>query len=244
MSINVDAYFKEVDQMPWGKLFYDLLWQQLNELTKETRQPLHILDFGAGFGKTADYLANLGHQVVAYEPNQEMQNYRYHSTNYTYLTNDFEANIAGKAFDVILLHNVLEYVENRSELLNQLWTLLKTGGTLSLVKHNSRGRVLVNAVLREDPKQALLEYQGQAGYSINFGTVNDYSNDWLLKWVTNNSATVTADYGIRTFYGLSQNSEIKFSKKWQEDMLALEKSCDNDPIFKEIAMFRHFMLQK
>src|SRR5699024_12593671 len=71
-----------------------LFRSQLNELTKETRQPLHILDFGAGFGKTADYLANLGHQVVAYEPNQEMQNYRYHSTNYTYLTNDFEANIA------------------------------------------------------------------------------------------------------------------------------------------------------
>lgn len=50
MKINIKGYWDTVN-MPWGKLFYKLL---KNHLDYEGR---NILDFGSGFGITADYLA-------------------------------------------------------------------------------------------------------------------------------------------------------------------------------------------
>lgn len=244
MTVNVEAYFKEVDEMPWGKLFYRLLWQQLDQADLGAVEPLKVLDFGAGFCKTAAYLAAAGHQVTAYEPNREIAAHRYQTANYRFLSGDFaevKIPLQHEKYDLILLHNVLEYVEDRNEILDFLWSLLVPGGRFSLVKHNPRGRIMVNAVLRDDPAQALAELQGKAGQSVNFGKVIDYTNEWLLDWLDEKDTAVTGDYGIRMFYGLSQNSEIKFTEDWQENMFRLESECQTDAIFKKIAMFRHFL---
>lgn len=247
MTVNADAYFKEVDEMPWGQMFYQLLWQQLDKVTAPAAEPLKILDFGAGFGKTAAHLAAAGHQVTAYEPNEELAARRYKTAEYRFLRGDLaevKAALHLERYDLILLHNVLEYVADRNEVLDFLWDLLTPGGSFSLVKHNPRGRIMVNAVLRDDPAQALAELHGADGQSLNFGTVKDYSNEWLLDWLAEKETTVTGDYGIRMFFGLSQNSAVKFTKDWQENMLQLETECQTDPIFKKIAMFRHFLWMK
>lgn len=245
--IDAVAYFNEVDQMPWGKLFYRLLWDQLEELTDDETRNLRILDFGAGFCKTADFLAQVGYHVTAYEPNSELASRRYQNADYRFIGGDFtdftEA-VAQESFDVILLHNVLEYVDDRDELLRKLWERLASGGRFSLVKHNPRGRIMVNGVLRDNPRQALAELHGAAGHSVNFGQVLDYPNEWLLTWMSQHQGIFAADYGIRMFYGLSQNSQIKFTDEWQQEMYKLENECATDPVFKEIAMFRHFWFVK
>ena len=44
-------------------------------------------------------------------------------------------------FDVIICHNVLEYVEDVKPYLEAFSRLLKPGGLLSIVKHNHVGRI-------------------------------------------------------------------------------------------------------
>ncbi len=42
-------------------------------------------------------------------------------------------------------------------------------------------------------------------------------------------------YGIRTFFGLSSNNEIKFSEEWYRDMLELEIKAGAIDEYKKVA---------
>ena len=59
---------------------------------------------------------------------------------------DFSDNI----FDIVFCHNVLEYVDDKAEVMHELSRILKPDGVLSLVKHNRIGRVMQMAVLLDD----------------------------------------------------------------------------------------------
>ena len=67
MPDSIEDYRNLIEQ-PWGKMFYDMIFRQLN-LPKDKK--LNILDYGAGFCVTASYYAE-NHNVTAYEPNPEM----------------------------------------------------------------------------------------------------------------------------------------------------------------------------
>ena len=71
MSDAIRKYRDMVEQ-PWGKMFYDLIFRQLN-IPNEKR--VRLLDFGAGFCLTADHYAKF-HDVTAVEPNEEMYELR------------------------------------------------------------------------------------------------------------------------------------------------------------------------
>ena len=46
--------YRNMVEQPWGKMFYELIYEQLN-ISEEKR--VRILDFGAGFCITANYYA-------------------------------------------------------------------------------------------------------------------------------------------------------------------------------------------
>lgn len=48
--MNINGYLDYINT-PWGRLFYRLVWYNLNFKDKR------ILDFGSGFGVTANHLA-------------------------------------------------------------------------------------------------------------------------------------------------------------------------------------------
>ena len=78
MTNTVQNYRNMVEQ-PWGRMFYELIYRQLN-LPDDRR--LKILDFGAGFCLTADHYAK-HHAVTAVEPNEEMAALRVKENDYT-----------------------------------------------------------------------------------------------------------------------------------------------------------------
>jgi hypothetical protein len=51
-------------------------------------------------------------------------------------------------------------------------------------------------------------------------------------------------YGIRTFYGLSSNNEIKFTDEWYRSMLELEMRAGSMEEYKNIAFFHHLIFRK
>lgn len=57
-------------------------------------------------------------------------------------------------------------------------------------------------------------------------------------------AVLTDTYGIRNFFGLSQNNEIKFNKEWYEEMLELEAEAGQIEGYKKIANFNHLIFEK
>lgn len=55
-NVNIQGYLDTVNA-PWGKLFYKLVWHNIDCNGKK------ILDFGSGFGLTADYFAKNNQRI-------------------------------------------------------------------------------------------------------------------------------------------------------------------------------------
>ena len=141
METEVRTYWENT-QKPWGKLFYQGVWEQLPPW-----QGKRLLDFGSGFGITAAHLGEPT-QVTAVEPNRELLALRVGEGTYRQLVGGVEqlAALEEGSFDGIVCHNVLEYAPQRQEILREFARLLGPEGTLSVVKHNLPGRVLQKAV--------------------------------------------------------------------------------------------------
>lgn len=232
--------YRNMVEQPWGKMFYELIYIQLN-IPDENR--IRILDFGAGFCITANHYAGI-HEVVAVEPNEEMHRLRIKENEYTMITQGLEyiKTVPDNSFDVVLCHNVLEYVENREEILKQLARVVKPEGLLSVIKHNILGRVMGSAVLADDPQMALDLLNNVSEVSM-FGSRSVYSNETLIDTLAQDM--ILADtYGIRTFFGLSSNNEIKSTDEWYLPMLTLEVKASTIYEFKKVAFFNHMIFKK
>lgn len=236
---TIQDYRKMVEQ-PWGKMFYEMIYNQL-DFSGDKR--LRILDFGAGFCITADHYAK-DHEVIAVEPNEEMYSLRVKENEYTLIPQglDYLKTVPDNSIDVVLCHNVLEYVDNREEILMQLARVVKPEGILSIIKHNLYGRVMGSAVLADDP-QAALDLLNEVPEDSMFGNRSVYSDELLIEALSQ-EMTLSETFGIRAFFGLSSNNEIKSKKEWYQPMLELEIKASTMDEFKEIAFFHHLVFRK
>lgn len=232
--------YRNMVEQPWGRMFYDLIYRQLN-ISNDKR--VKILDFGAGFCITADHYAK-DHEVIAVEPSEEMRNLSVKSNDYTLIPEglSYLLNIDDNAFDVVICHNVLEYVDDISEVFKQLIRVLKPDGILSIIKHNEYGKTFAYAVLNDNPAAAL-DVLNKCTEDSAFGKRTVYSNEYLADSLTDN-AMLEKVYGIRTFFGLSSNSEIKYSEEWYRDMLELETKAGALDEFKKVAFYNHLIFRK
>ena len=73
--------------------------------------------------------------------------------------------------------------------------------------------------------------------------VDVYSNEYLVNYLVEEMA-LKDSFGIRTFFGLSSNNEIKFTDEWYQSMLELETKASNIDEYKKIAFFNHLIFKK
>ena len=232
--------YRNMVEQPWGKMFYEMIYKQLN-IPDDKR--IRILDFGAGFCITTNYYAK-NHDVIAVEPNEEMRSLRIKDNDYILISQglDYLKTVSDNSVDVVLCHNVLEYAENKEEILKQFVRILKPEGTLSVIKHNLFGRVMGSAVMGDNPKAAL-DLLNEATEDSIFGNRSVYSNGSLITALSEDM--ILADIrGIRAFFGLSSNNEIKFTDEWFHAMLELEMKASSIDEFRKIAFFNHLIFKK
>lgn len=237
MADSIKNYFDYVNA-PWGKLFYKLVWSDLQDICRKK-----VLDFGSGFGITADFLA-AENDVTAIEPNSDMLKYSYRKNEYVQIIGDTQKlrEIPSGTYDAVICHNVLEYVENRSELIKELCHVLKIDGILSVVKHNRAGKIMQKAVFECDADGALALINGDGALSVNFGTVDEYDSSELEKY-SDGLLVMEKTYGLRMFYALQPN-EVKNSDDWIEKMYNLECAASEIEEFRNIAFFHHVILKR
>lgn len=233
---NIQNY-RDTTNMPWGKLFYKLIWNHLEYKNK------NILDFGSGLGITANFLAK-NNNVTAIEPDSEMLSYRIYNNNYKQVTGDAKElkKFPDNYFDVIICHNVLEYIEDREEIFTEFHQLLKNSGELSIVKHNKNGKVMQKAVFENDISTAIELLNNKDAVSANFGIIKEYSDNDLNNYIKN-KFTARNKYGVRIFFALQKN-EFKIEADWLKNMFEIETMAEEIPAFRDIAFFHHIILKK
>lgn len=202
-----------------------------------------ILDFGSGKGETSNFFAKKN-VVIAIEPSLEMLAERVEENKYLQIIGNLEElkNIDSNSMDVILCHNVLEYAQEREEIINAFYRILKPLGILSIVKHNRAGRIMQMVVLLNNFEHANSLLDKNNGSSAQFGAINYYEDENISDW--NNGFKLINSYGLRTFYDLQQNQEIQQNPQWQSEMLKIEQRVSSLEEFKAIAFFHHLIFKK
>lgn len=230
---------RELTELPaWERLFKKIVWAQLGDI-----QGKNILDFGSGEGITASHFAE-NNNVVAIEPSEEMLVNRWTDYEYRQIQGDV-TNLSGfedNTFDMIICHNVLEYIEDKQSILDELHRVLKPHGILSIVKHNRAGRVMQMAVLLDDLEKSNDLLDGKDSTAVKFGVIRYYEEEMISKWVP--GLKKKDCFGIRTFWDLQQNQEKHNSEEWQSRMMQLEMRVSQMEEYRRISFFHHLLYSK
>lgn len=145
-------------------------------------------------------------------------------------------------FDIIICHNVLEYIDDKASVVQELTRVLKPGGFISLAKHNRNGRVMQMTVLLDDFEKANALLNGEDGTASKFGAIRYYDDSDVIKWC--HDLFIDKTYGIRTFWDLQQNQEKHSDEEWQAKMTQLEMRVSEIDDFINIAFFHHLIIKK
>lgn len=219
----------------WELIQKKLTWEQLGSFSGKT-----ILEFGCGNGVMgAHYAAD--NTVVAVEPDGEtLKDNPYEDVEQ--INGDVKAltRFEDCFFDVILCHNVLEYAEERPEIMREFQRILKPDGMISILKHNTPGRVMQMAVLLNDFEHANELLDGKSSVSSQYGSIRYYEDEDLVKWAP--GLRIDKVLGMRTFWDLQQNQDVQTDEMWQRKMMELEQRVSDISVYRGIAFFHHVIL--
>ena len=226
------------DLPAWDRLFKRIVWEQIGD-----QKDRYILDFGSGEGITADHFA-AHNRVVAVEPWDKMLEDAWRDNEYRQIVGDVTAlsEFPDDTFDIVICHNVLEYIDDKGLVLRELARVLKPDGFMSVVKHNRNGRIMQMAVLLDDKNAAGVLLDGENSSSSVFGTIRYYEDSDIVKWAP--ALRIDRTFGIRTFWDLQQDQLKHSDEDWQQEMAKLEMRVSEIDAFREIAFFHHMIIKK
>jgi SAM-dependent methyltransferase len=118
------------------------------------RAALDVVDVGAGTGGFAVQLAALGHHVTVVDPSPDAlaaARWRAAELGVTLTAvqgeaSDLAALVGEGAADLVVCHNVLEYVDSPAAAMTAIARVLRTGGTVSVLAANVVAAVLQRAL--------------------------------------------------------------------------------------------------
>jgi ubiquinone/menaquinone biosynthesis C-methylase UbiE len=156
---NGAAKYAAYLETPEGRLRLDLAFASLQDFLPQTTHSLHALDIGCGTGALGVRLARLGLNVTLLDGSESMLDFANRAAQ--------EAGVSGKialkhgdasqladlfdagSFDVIVCHNVLEFVDDPSAVLRGAARALRDSSSIiSVLVRNQAGEVYWAAIWR------------------------------------------------------------------------------------------------
>lgn len=239
MNDDLETYIENLKK-PWNVLLYRLIWEQLPEIVAS-----RILDFGSGLGITANHLAK-NNNVVAIERNSDMAEMRICKNSYQQIIGDLKLlkKQEDKSFDAVICHNVLEYAEEQRDIFRELHRVLKPHGVMSVLKHNRIGRIMSKVVFENELDGTITLLDGGTSYAAYFGAINYYSADDIREWIGALDISIEKELGIRTFFALNPNNDLRYDPIWQEKMFEIEMKVSDIEEYKRISFYNHILLRR
>ena len=196
-------------ETPEGRLRGDLTFANLQEFLPNGIESLRALDLGGGTGAAAVRLARLGMQVTLLDSSAAMLELAESTVaaakvsdkitmqrgDATKLTDIFPAG----SFDVILCHNLLEYVDDPAAVLRGAACIMRDSrAALSVLVRNQAGEVLKAALQSGDLAAAENNLTADwARESLYGGRVRLFTPEGLETALKDASFTVEARRGVR-----------------------------------------------
>ncbi len=237
-------------QTPWSQLKYALTHANLQRHIGSA--PLRILDAGGGNGLDAIPLAQDGHRVDLIDASPSMLA---HAT-----TNAAAAHVADRislhhgeivplatqmpraTFDLVLCHNVLQYVPDVATLLDALGAPLKADGVLSLISINRYSVPYQAAFLDADLTTAYAKLNQPNDAARIFQTpMQVYTPEELSTLLAQHGYRVIAYYGIRCICDYWGDNDRKSDPATFAQLQRLEFALTDRHPYNLLARYLHII---
>ncbi len=234
-------------ETPEGRLRLDLAFANLQDSLPPNARSLYALDIGGGTGAIAMRLARLGIHVTLLDSSAEMLNIAEDGARESglskqivlkhgeaaQLAKSFEAS----SFDVIICHNILEFVECPTSVLGDAARALRgPSGIISILVRNQAGDVLKAAIRDGDLAAAEHNLTAEWGVeSLYGGRVRLFRPDSLQAVLKEAKLAMIATRGVRSIAdylppALSRSAEY-------ERIFELERKLGCRPEFAAVARY-------
>ncbi|MEU4731838.1 methyltransferase [Streptomyces sp. NPDC023588] len=234
---------------------WEVLKEALDRRVKATgRDVLDVLDTGGGTGKFAVPVARLGHRVTVVDPSPNALfglERRVAEAGVADLVRGVQGDAQGllevvdrDAYDVVLCHGVLEYVDDPAEGVANTVAALRSGGTLSLLAAGLGGAVLARALAGHftEARTALTDPAGRWGSGDP--VPRRFTAEQLSELVADAGLAVGAVHGVRIFADLVPGVLVDTEPGAVEALLRLEEAAAELPAFHAVATQLHVLGEK
>jgi len=242
-------------ETPEGRLRLDLTFANLQEfLPPQSKDSLCALDLGCGTGALAIRLARLGMHVTLLDSSPAMLDIAQRTVREAGVSDKIALKHGDAAqlarlfrsgsFDVILCHNLLEYVDDPSAVLCSAARALRdSSAIMSVLVRNQAGEVLKTAIQAGDlaaAKESLTAGWGQESlYGSRVRLFASHSLQPLLKAA---SLRITAQWGVRVITDYLP-PRISRSAEYGR-ILELERNLGSRPEFAAVARYTHCLAHR
>jgi len=230
---------------PRGGMIWDVLRAVVSARVAETgRQALDIVDVGGGTGGLAVPFAALGHNVTVVDPSPDAlaaaqrraaeAGARLTSVQGEAASLDGVAGVA--AADLIICHNVLEYVESPADAMSSIARVLRPSATVSVLASNVVAAVLHRALAgRFAEARALLVSSAPAPGT----TPRRFTLPELTALIEAAGLRAGDAHGLRVFGGLIPGALLAGDAA--DALRALEEAAASTPPLRDIASQLHVL---
>jgi S-adenosylmethionine-dependent methyltransferase len=239
-------------ETPEGRLRSDLAFANLQDFLsrRPAKDSLCALDLGCGTGATAVRLAQLGIRVTLLDTSPAMLEIAKGAAreagvtgkialkqgDAAQLANSFRA----RSFDVILCHNILEYVQEPGAVLRGAARALRdSSAILSVLVRNRAGEILKAAIQAGDLAAAENSLTAEWGQeSLYGGKVRVFNPDSLQEMLKAASLAMIGERGVRVIADylpprVSRDEEY-------EKIFKLERKLGSRPEFIPVSRYIHY----
>ncbi|SRR5208283_3479945 len=242
-------------ETPEGRLRSDLAFANLHDfLPLQAKEPLCALDLGGGTGAAAVRLARLGMHVTVLDCSPAMLDITQRAAHEAgvaekvALKHGEAAKLASlfpaRSFDVILCHNILEYLNDPGVVLRAAAHGLRDlSSILSVLVRRQAGEVLKAAIRAGDLDAAENSLTAEWGEeSLYGGRVRLFSTDSLQRMLKAASLAMIAERGVRVVADYLPSAVSRIAE--YERILELERKLGMRPEFAAVARYAHYLLRR
>ena len=240
-------------ETPEGRLRLDLPFANLQEFLPmpQGKSSLRALDLGCGTGANGLRLARLGFQVTLLDSSQAMLDIAKGAAQEAGIIEKIETKhgdadelenfFQDGMFDVVLCHNILEFVDDPGAVLRgAARTLRDSSAILSVLVRNRAGEVLKAAILAGDLAAAEHNLTADWGNEALYGgKVRLFTPETTQAMLKAASLAVVAERGVRVMSDYL-SPRVSLSAEY-ERVFKLERKLGSRSDFSALARYTHYL---